>query len=264
MASIPRLRATIVLAHGLLGFSRIRLFGLTLASYFNRIPELLEAAGNTVIQPEVPPVGSIGERAAALAKAIRKNVSEDDEFGGRLHIIAHSMGGLDSRHMITHLGMADRVLSLTTLGTPHRGTVFADRGVAFGERSGALNALRGLGIPDDAFQDLTTDRCQAFNLVTPNADGVRYFSVAGNRARREMLALLQPSHDIVAATEGPNDGLVSVESARWGESCEIWNSDHVNLVGWVSPWERMAGRAFDVEAGYAGVLERLVEVESAR
>ena len=36
------------------------------------------------------------------------------------------MGGLDSRYMISKLDMADRVLSLTTLGTPHRGTAFAD------------------------------------------------------------------------------------------------------------------------------------------
>ena len=31
--------------------------------------------------------------------------------------------------MISRLGMAPRVLSLTTLGTPHRGSAFADWGV---------------------------------------------------------------------------------------------------------------------------------------
>ena len=40
------------------------------------------------------------------------------------------MGGLDARYLISRLGMADRVLSLTTLGTPHRGTSFADWGVS--------------------------------------------------------------------------------------------------------------------------------------
>jgi len=40
------------------------------------------------------------------------------------------MGGLDSRHAISlRLGLAERVLTLTTLGTPHRGTAFADWGV---------------------------------------------------------------------------------------------------------------------------------------
>ena len=44
----------------------------------------------------------------------------------KVHIIAHSMGGLDARHMIVDLGMADKVASLTTIGTPHRGTILAD------------------------------------------------------------------------------------------------------------------------------------------
>ena len=43
------------------------------------------------------------------------------------------MGGLDARYMIASLGMEARVLSLTTVGTPHRGTAFADWGMpAFG------------------------------------------------------------------------------------------------------------------------------------
>src|SRR5262249_5187529 len=38
-----------------------------------------------------------------------------------VHVFAHSMGGLDARYMISRLGMAKRVLSLTTIATPHRG-----------------------------------------------------------------------------------------------------------------------------------------------
>ena len=36
----------------------------------------------------------------------------------KVNIIAHSKGGLDSRYMITHLGLADKVASLTTVATP--------------------------------------------------------------------------------------------------------------------------------------------------
>ena len=42
-----------------------------------------------------------------------------------MHLIAHSMGGLDARHMIVREGMAERVASLTTVGTPHNGTPVA-------------------------------------------------------------------------------------------------------------------------------------------
>jgi len=46
-------------------------------------------------------------------------LSNPDVDGRKVHLFAHSMGGLDARHMITHLGMANRVRTLTTIGTPH-------------------------------------------------------------------------------------------------------------------------------------------------
>ena len=207
--TIPTLESPIVLAHGLLGFSRIRFGGFTVASYFNRIPKLLEAGGNRVIQTEVPKTGSIHARAEALRKEIRGHVGTE-----AVHIIAHSMGGLDARHMITHLDMAGQVLSLSTVGTPHRGTVLADRGVDLAVNYRLMSWLQTLGIPDDAFHDLRTDRCATFNLTTPDVASVRYFSVAGDRARNATFLPLRFSHDVIAAAEGPNDGLVAVKSAR--------------------------------------------------
>jgi triacylglycerol esterase/lipase EstA (alpha/beta hydrolase family) len=42
-----------------------------------------------------------------------------------VHIIAHSMGGLDARHLIVDIvTMADKVGTLATIGTPHLGTSF--------------------------------------------------------------------------------------------------------------------------------------------
>jgi triacylglycerol lipase len=44
-----------------------------------------------------------------------------------VNFIAHSMGGLDCRHLITHINpMQYRPISLTTLSTPHRGSSFMD------------------------------------------------------------------------------------------------------------------------------------------
>ena len=41
--------------------------------------------------------------------------------------MAHSMGGLDCRHLITHVQPSDYTpLSLTTISTPHRGSPFMD------------------------------------------------------------------------------------------------------------------------------------------
>ena len=71
-----------------------------------------------------------------------------------VHLFAHSMGGLDSRYMISQLDMADRVLTLTTIGTPHRGTSFADWGVDRFERI-VKPILDIIGMPYQAFYDLT-------------------------------------------------------------------------------------------------------------
>lgn len=251
---VPRLQSPIVLAHGLLGFARMAVRGVTMASYFRGIPQFLEQFGNRVILSSVPATGSIASRAQALKREIHLHVGHEP-----VHVIAHSMGGLDTRHMITHLDMAGQVLSLTTLGTPHRGTCFADEGIEFAEKIGVFSWLRRSPIDHEAFEDLRTEACASFNDKTPDVDGVRYFSVAGSKRRHEMLYALRFSNDLIGPTEGPNDGLVSVRSATWGEFLGEWNCDHVNMVGWTGPRERLLGYSIDVRPGYRRIVERLVE-----
>lgn len=57
------------------------------------------------------------------AEAVKKKLrSISNEHGSEVDIIAHSMGGLDSRWAIEKLGAAQYVDDLITLGTPHQGT----------------------------------------------------------------------------------------------------------------------------------------------
>src|SRR5258708_21808822 len=155
--AVPVLKAPIVLVHGLLGFDKLAMGAWTLTHYFRGIPELLRAAGNRVLVARLNPIGGTAERAAQL-KALLDAESPREP----VHLIAHSMGGLDSRYMISRLGMAPRVLSLTTLGTPHRGSSFADWGV---RRLGHLvrPILHWLCMPTQAVIDLTTAKCTRFN-----------------------------------------------------------------------------------------------------
>lgn len=51
------------------------------------------------------------------------------ESGGPIDVIAHSMGGLDSRWAIEKEGAAPLVDDLVTLGTPHQGTHAAVLGI---------------------------------------------------------------------------------------------------------------------------------------
>lgn len=249
-------RAPVVLAHGLAGFSQIGVRRLKLATYFKGIPEDLTARGCRVISAEVPPLGSIESRARRLRDVIRESAGDE-----KVHIIAHSMGGLDARHMISRLGMDERVLSLVTLGTPHRGSPVADRVFNLAKRTRLLDMLKLSRIEHDALHDLRIEACSRWSEKTPDAPNVRYFSIAGVKPRVEMIYGLRFTHDVIAPIEGPNDGLVSAASAAWGEVWPRWDCDHVNLVGWTGPRTVALGYSRDVRPRFARIALRLAEIE---
>jgi triacylglycerol lipase len=248
---IRQLRHPIVLVHGLLGLPSVRLGGLTLFNYFVGIPEALEASGNRVLIPSLSLTRGIESRAAELKAFLDREVPDET-----VHILAHSMGGLDSRYMIAHLGMADRVRTLTTLGTPHRGTAFADWGIRnIANLVGPV--FEYLGVSQQAFHDLTTASCREFNERTPDAPNVRYFSVAGRVAIDWRTPEWQLSYPIIEQAEGPNDGLVAVTSATYGEDCQEWEGDHASLVNRSLPISFVRGNWQDRLPQYAALIERL-------
>ena len=222
-------RDPIVLVHGLLGFDRVKVGPLTLLRYFPGIEDALVGAGHRVGVPSLSKTRGVAHRANELRRFVQERFPND-----RVHLIAHSMGGLDARHMISHLGMHDRVRSLTTIGTPHRGTAFADWGIRRLGRT-VKPLLNFLGIPTTAFDDLTTESCLRFNERTPDAPGVRYYSVAGACPREVLSPPWRPVAELIASEGGPNDGAVSVRSATYGEGVEVWAADHMNLVNRPNP-----------------------------
>ncbi|HEV3258095.1 MAG TPA: alpha/beta fold hydrolase [Gemmataceae bacterium] len=250
---VPRLRSPIVLVPGLLGFDRLRLGHWTLVSYFSGLPEALSAAGNRVLTVSPSPTAGVAERASQLKAFLDRHAP-----GEPVHILGHSMGGLDSRYMISRLGMAPRVLSLTTIATPHRGSPFADWGVRRLRRL-VKPVLDWFSLPGQAFYDLTTANCRVFNEQVPNAAGVRYFSVAGRYQGDWRRLEWQLSHRIVTKAEGPNDGLVSLASATHGESTEVWEGDHLSLVNWPNPVAQVCGHWRDYTPQYAGLVRRLAD-----
>lgn len=61
--------------------------------------------------------------AAQLAREIEEICEETDYE--RIHIVAHSLGGLIARYYVTRLGGDERVHTVVTLGSPHHGTHLA-------------------------------------------------------------------------------------------------------------------------------------------
>jgi triacylglycerol lipase len=212
-------------------------------NYFRGLEKHLAGKHETLF-PDVGPLASCDARADELAQAII-----DRKFpAGPIHIIAHSMGGLDSRSLIGRnlhgLSAPGRIASLTTLSTPHRGSPVADLLVG-PKPTGPLDllmfetvghALSQLSIPAGALGDLTTQGALRIPDVAKTHPHIRYRScfAAGRPTLLPTCVILLPTHHYVhSVTHQPNDGVVALGSARYGEFLEpFFPCDHVDLVGY--------------------------------
>ncbi|MBL4635553.1 MAG: alpha/beta fold hydrolase, partial [Kofleriaceae bacterium] len=96
----------IVLAHGFNG-SPENEWGVN-----PTIVEALRSDGHQIYVARVSPFQSVTVRGEELALEIDRALLEFD--ADKVNIIAHSMGGLDSRYAISELGYDDRVAALVT------------------------------------------------------------------------------------------------------------------------------------------------------
>jgi triacylglycerol lipase len=215
-----------VLLHGFLGFRRlgpIRCFrGLEPALHRRGIPALF---------PTLPPTGSVGDRADALAAFLKRQTARS------FVLIGHSMGGLDGRLLIARLDPDHRVKALVTVATPHRGTPVARRIL---EGDGPVSSI-GRRCWRRALVDLTPE-ARAGEPIADRPD-VAYASYAASRQGGEIPAWMRW---VAGALEGENDGLVPASSAEWGTFRGTVRADHVELVGWsLGLPSRKAQRPFD-------------------
>jgi len=254
--TMPAAPYPIVLAHGICRFDLLTNMAFDMDNseddrfhYFRRIRSTLVRHGYEVHHSRVSWAAGLETRAAELrAELIR--ITGDFTLAPRVYVIAHSMGGLDVRHMMFRFGMYDRVAGLATVGTPHWGTSFADWGLE--HLDGALDLAARWGLALDGFRDLTRASCRAFNEraePTELASGVRFRTYAGAQAEDKVALWLRiPWRIIHRAEEGPNDGLVSVQSARWRDEFFVRtiDADHRNEIGW---WDvRDAGSEHALDA----------------
>ncbi len=243
-------RHPIVFCHGMLAMSMLRMQVPEDTNYFVHLAEFLRERGVRALYPNVTPTGGVVQRAEELREQILKWTEEP------VNIIAHSFGGLDARHMITHLGMADHVASLTTISTPHRGSPAADWFCTqYQRRLPVLVTLEAMGLNVEGFRDCQTAACRLFNERTPDSPRVRYFSYGGAVGSAHVAPMLRRGWQLISSTEGPNDGMVSVQSARWGEYLGTINVDHYAQTPdglWLHPAE-----TFDSVAFFAQLVQNL-------
>lgn len=221
--------------------------------YFKGIKSHLESKGFKVFHPNEDFAGGVDLRAEQLRDRVNEVTSS--EGVGKVHIIGHSMGGLDARHMIVDKGMADSVASLTTIGTPHLGTSFADyllnQGGTF-----LIEELRKV-INLEGIEDLSITACEQFNSRAEEqeaSNGVFYQTYASSEELKLVFLPIMPSWVYIQEHEGRNDGLVPFKSQQWKKELVAADgsrkpvaqmefplpADHLNEVGWWDPHEAMA------------------------
>jgi triacylglycerol lipase len=251
-----------------MGFNELRIAGSFLPGvhYWRGITEALQKNGIEVITASVPPSGTIEERALKLGQDIAAKAN-----GKSVNIIAHSMGGLDARYMISQLQPDNvEVLSLTTIATPHRGSAFADYCFqAIGPRHlpYMYKLVKATGLGTGAFKQLTRQfMIETFNPKTPDDPSVQYFSY-GAIAHPYFFSAFRLPHRVMDKLEGPNDGLVSVMSARWGTyKGTLVDCSHLDLINWTNRvkwwwWVKVLGRkrTFNAVAFYLDIADMLAK-----
>jgi len=266
-------RYPILLGHGFGGSSS----HLT----FNAVDVALRKDGHHVVLGDVPPFAPVAVRAKVLADEVDALLA--DTGAEKVNLISHSMGGLDARELVAVLGYGDRVASVTTISTPHRGSAVADVGLELvkGASDDALDALAtafGKTFSQHvdetelraALTDLAEASAEAFNDGHPDDPRVTYQSWAGvssvacipNPADAEaceglllahpgradcMDAVLAPMAGFVAHGNElrPNDGLVTVDSAKWGTFRGCVPADHADEIGQFGDPARNTRTGFD-------------------
>lgn len=179
----------IVLAHGFFGFDDFA--GAGFLFYFYEVSERLAAEGETLVfTPEVDPFNGSDVRGAQLIVHIEDILSQTGHE--KVNIIGHSQGGLDAR-VVAH-DRPDLVASVTTVGTPHGGTVLADVVldlISDGRAADLIDALvRLIGIPlfdatgneSSAMAALwlfSEPGIAAFNAEYTDSPQVAYYSLTG-------------------------------------------------------------------------------------
>lgn len=97
---------------------------------FNDVDVALAADGHEVVLGSAPPFDGPDVRASHLAEQVDALLA--DSGAERVNLVCFSQGGVDCRYLVSPNGLdyGDRVASVTTISSPHRGTYVADAAIA--------------------------------------------------------------------------------------------------------------------------------------
>ncbi len=227
-------RYPVVLVHGMFGFDSI--VGV---DYWYGIAEDLRRNGADVYTTQVPALDSTIARGEALLPQVQAIAA----VHGKVNLIGHSHGGPTARYVARV--RPDLVASVTSVGSPHKGSAVADlivgspasglAGTLGNALGGLIDLLSGGGYDQNmeaSLQSLTSQGSAEFNSFAPagipasacgegahSANGVRFYSWGGTGV---ITNVLDPSDALLGTTSlafgsSQNDGLVERCSSRFGK-----------------------------------------------
>ncbi len=249
MSEKLNLNYPIVLIHGLGALGQ-----LGPIEYFYKIPKWLERNHNRVHVVNLALWNSIDHCAEQLKLAI------DNLFPGeKVNLIGHSMGGLNARLFTSRFDLGVRVASVTTIGTPNRGSSIVDHFLEL-FLNDIIEKTEGLAKKIN-FSHLGLRQVskkyfnEHFHITVQDVPGVAYFSATSIIHSPIFLNSLPGfwlTQPILNHYEGDNDGFVSLESAKWGTHICTYNGDHYAQIG-----QFMGHRKFDHLKFFGEIIGRL-------
>lgn len=237
-------------------------------NYWGRVPKELKRNGANVYYGNQQSSLCVADSAAELKAEILEILQESG--AEKVNIVAHSKGGLDARYAISVLGLADKVASLTTINTPHRGCEFAEvlleklpAGLVHfvADKYNKLFCKLGDEKPDflAGVRDLTACSCAAFNEKVKDCPQVYYQSSMSRMSSVGSAGFpLNVGYLLSKKYEGANDGLVSVSSAQWGNFLGLISAGRQGVShGDMIDLMRRNIKGFDVSEFYVKLFEDL-------
>lgn len=237
----PPLRPTrhpVVLLHGFGALANVLQNGVLHAEAMH-----LRARGVWAYAPHVNPYDTVAVRAEAWADRLERVL---DETGAqKLNLVGFSTGGLDARLLARDPAWGDKIASLVTVSTPHRGSPLASYVLARPERLRQLavavmdfvGRAAYEGAPphaEEALAELTPegvlDRFDPKETV-PGAWCASYAARAGRGTDVPIHPALVVPNRVLHGLAGVNDGIVPTESMGWGERLGVLDADHARQVG---------------------------------
>lgn len=240
-ASYTQTRHPVVLAPGVLGFDKV--LGI---EYWYGIPAALRRDGARVYVTSASAFNSSEARGEQTLRQVQDILAISG--AQKVNLIGHSHGGFSARYVASVL--PSRVASVTTVGSPVKGTPVADLAAQFtanpaiGGLAGSignafstfLTRLAGNPYNEDvvaAMASLSTQGAAAFNARHPagvpatacgegaySANGMRFYSWGGTSALTNVLDLSDVLFGVTSLAfigKGASDGLVGRCSSHFGQ-----------------------------------------------